>query len=94
VKGGEVPILYGLDVVKDRLAAYFHWQDKPALVQALTVMLSHDITPSQIESFCEREQAHDEYKFIMELYANADIRKLSTMDAVENIVLRESLKRL
>jgi len=94
VNGGKIPILHALDIVKDRLAAYFHWQDKPALAQALTVMLCHGINTIDIKSFCENEGAGEEYHFITTLYRIIETSELTTMDSIEDIVLREFIKRL
>ncbi|MDN3638764.1 hypothetical protein QWY82_08090 [Simiduia curdlanivorans] len=58
---GAVPILLAHDVVKDRLAAYFHWQDKQSLVQALCIMLCHSINPNEIRVFCIKESSKEAF---------------------------------
>ena len=58
---GAIPILLALDVVKDRLAAYFHWQDKQSLVQALCIMLCHNISPNEIRVFCIKESSQEAF---------------------------------
>ncbi|HFB64703.1 MAG TPA: hypothetical protein ENJ60_04100, partial [Aeromonadales bacterium] len=59
----KIPILNRVDVVKDRLSAYFHWKDRPALAQALTVMTCHQINPVDIKSFCIKISAASEPSF-------------------------------
>ncbi len=49
---GEIPIIFAADAVKDRLAAYFHWKDRPSLVQALAVMISQEINAGELKTFC------------------------------------------
>ncbi|HMW47225.1 MAG TPA: nucleotidyltransferase, partial [Cellvibrionaceae bacterium] len=40
---GQIPILQVSDIVKDRLAAYFHWRDRQSLVQALAILVKHPL---------------------------------------------------
>ncbi len=93
VANSELPILYVRDVVKDRLAAYFHWNDRPSLAQALTVMLCHDISPADVEAFCIREKDSEEFKFIEELHQMSEICNLKSMESIEDMVLKACLKR-
>ena len=93
VGNSEIPILHAIDVVKDRLAAYFHWNDRPSLAQAITVMICHGIKPVDVESFCVREMKAEEFPFIAELYSMSEKQNFKTMGEVENLVLQEYLKR-
>ncbi|HIE82625.1 MAG TPA: hypothetical protein EYQ00_01715 [Dehalococcoidia bacterium] len=52
---GKIPILLAKDVIKDRLAAYFHWNDRPSLVQALAVTNKHGIDEQELRNFCQTE---------------------------------------
>jgi hypothetical protein len=48
VAQGAIPILHVIDVVKDRIAAFIHWQDKQSLIQAMGIMLKHNIKPENL----------------------------------------------
>jgi hypothetical protein len=52
---GKIPVLKAGDVIKDRLAAYFHWRDRPSLVQALAVLVKFPEELQSIAAFCESE---------------------------------------
>ncbi|PCI44926.1 MAG: hypothetical protein COB51_09500 [Moraxellaceae bacterium] len=92
--GGDIPILLASDVVKDRLSAYFHWQDNPSMVQALSVMINHDIDLNEVKRFCVIEGRSEEYRFIEKLYRNAKQRRLASMVGLEEMMLEEIIKGL
>ena len=91
---GEIPILFPKDVIKDRLAAYFHWQDKPSLVQAVAVMTKHSIALNELKSFCQNENKENELDLIQQLLNSAKQQELSEMADIEKLVVREMLRRL
>lgn len=91
---GEIPILLAKDVVKDRLAAYFHWQDKPSLVQALAVMIKHPIALNELKSFCQIESKEHELDLIQQLLNSAKQQELSEMADIEKLVVSAMLRRL
>lgn len=91
---GDIPILLATDVIKDRLLAYFHWQDRPSLVQALAVMINHLITPDELKAFCETEGEPEQYEVIARLHETANKQQLSSMLELEALVQEEFLKHL
>lgn len=91
---GDIPILLATDVIKDRLLAYFHWQDRPSLVQALAVMINHLITPDELKAFCEAEGQPDQYEVIVRLHETANKQQLGSMLELEALVREEFLKHL
>jgi hypothetical protein len=91
---GEIPILFAKDVIKDRLAAYFHWQDKPSLVQAVAVMIKHPIASNELKSFCQSENKENELDLIQQLLISAKQQALSKMADIEKLVVSETLRRL
>jgi len=91
---GDIPILLAIDVVKDRLAAYFHWQDKPSLVQALAIMSNHSIDSCDIKKFCTQEGAVKEYALISKLYSRVIARSFDSMNDIEHLVIEETLSNL
>lgn len=52
---GELQLLSPTDCVKDRLAAFFHWNDKQALEQAVLVAQAHAIDEEKIKFWAELE---------------------------------------
>ena len=91
---GDIPILFATDVIKDRLLAYFHWQDRPSLVQALAIMINHVITPDELAVFCDAEGEPSQYEVIVRLHEAATEQQLNTMYELEVLVQKEFLKHL
>jgi hypothetical protein len=91
---GDIPILYATDIVKDRLTAYFHWQDQQALVQALCVMLCHAIKPETMNTFCVKEASEHYYKRISDLYRTLKANSIVDMIEIEKVVIAENIKQL
>ncbi|MGO0308730.1 hypothetical protein ACTL6P_19405 [Endozoicomonas acroporae] len=90
----KIPILLAADVVKDRLAAYFHWNDKPSLVQALAVMIKHSIRPAELKVFCEKEGLTDAAQTIERLYQIAKGQNVESMEELQSIVLLDFMNQI
>ncbi|AMX03505.1 hypothetical protein A3224_13815 [Microbulbifer thermotolerans] len=69
-------------MVKDRLAAYIHWKDTQSLVQAVAVMLKHELTPNVFRAFIEREGSGQDYALLQSLFS-AGRQGEVTMTALE-----------
>jgi len=80
--GNEVPIekfnhikslelLTPTDCVKDRLAAYFHWNDLQSLDQALMVAKTQKVNLSEIRRWAKDEQAVEKFKRFESLIKSA-----------------------
>lgn len=54
-ENGILQLLTPTDCVKDRLAAYFHWNDLQSLEQAILVAKSHPINAIEIQRWAEDE---------------------------------------
>lgn len=52
---GLLRIISPTDCVKDRLAAYYHWQDRQSLAQALLVANENQIDLKEIERWSQKE---------------------------------------
>jgi hypothetical protein len=52
---GDITLLTPTDSVKDRLAAYYHWNDPQALDQALLISRSQKISLTEIKRWSENE---------------------------------------
>lgn len=53
--GGELRLLSPTDCVKDRLAAYFHWNDRQALEQAVLVASAQQIDLDNVRQWSDSE---------------------------------------
>lgn len=52
---GRLPLLSPTDCVKDRLAAYYHWNDEQSLEQATLVAQRHPVDLKEIREWSRRE---------------------------------------
>lgn len=59
---GTVIMLTPTDSVKDRLAAYYHWNDPQALEQALMVVKAQKINLREVKRWSEKEGHAEKYR--------------------------------
>lgn len=54
---GSIKLLRPVDSVKDRLGAFYHWNDRQGLEQAINICLEQDVDLAEVEkwSICEGE---------------------------------------
>ena len=64
IKTGKLFILSPADSLKDRLAAYFHWEDSQALEQALLLYRSQKISLKEVEKWAILEGHQFKYNSI------------------------------
>ena len=64
VETGILRIISPTDCVKDRLAAYYYWNDKQSLVQAEYVATAQNIDLKNIEEWSKREGMLNKFKEI------------------------------
>ena len=91
---GEIPILFAVDVIKDRLAAYLHWKDQQSLIQALCIMLCHKIAPKEIKAFYENETSEEAFEKLQNMHSTLKRKKLNEMPDIEKYVVEQLLKAL
>lgn len=60
-KGSKLKLLSPTDCVKDRLAAYYHWNDRPSLEQAVMVSLAQPVDVKEIERWSSSEGMAEKY---------------------------------
>jgi len=65
---GSIKLLRNVDCVKDRLASFFHWDDKQALHQALEVCLEQRIDFEELERWSIDEGFIHKFKNFLEAY--------------------------
>ena len=61
-KSGILKLLTPTDCVKDRLAAYYHWNDRQSLDQAVWVAEVKTVDFDEIEQWSKREGKGDRFK--------------------------------
>ncbi len=66
---GELRMLSATDCIKDRLAAFFHWNDRECLEQALLVGKVRDVDLAEIERWSLKEGEEDKFKHFKELFS-------------------------
>ena len=65
---GQLSILSPTDCIKDRLAAYFHWNDRQCLKQAIDVAKNNKIDLKEIKRWAKNEDQEEKLKdFIQKL---------------------------
>jgi hypothetical protein len=62
----KLKLLSPTDCVKDRLAAYYHWNDRPSLEQAVMVSLAQTVDLKEIERWSSNEGMKDKYPTYLE----------------------------
>lgn len=60
---GTIKMLRPVDSVKDRLASFYHWNDKQGLQQAIEICLAQEIDLKDVEAWSIHE--HQETKFLI-----------------------------
>jgi hypothetical protein len=65
-KGRKLKLLSPTDCVKDRLAAYYHWNDRPSLEQAVMVSLAQSVDLEEIERWSSNEGMAEKYPGFLE----------------------------
>ena len=66
-KGGRVlKLLSPTDCVKDRLAAFYHWNDRQSLEQAILVCNEIEVDLKEVERWSTNEGMSDKYKKFVE----------------------------
>lgn len=61
---GQLILLTPTDCVKDRLSAYYHWQDRQCLSQAILITKTRQIDLNEIERWSKAEGKLDEFNEI------------------------------
>jgi hypothetical protein len=64
---GTIVLLTPTDSVKDRLAAYYHWNDPQALEQALMLAKAQKINLQEVKRWSEKEGHKDKYDFFLRM---------------------------
>ncbi|MFH0797637.1 MAG: hypothetical protein V2A65_11415 [Candidatus Omnitrophota bacterium] len=66
---GIIRLLTATDCVKDRLAAYFFWNDRQALEQAILVAKDNKVNLTKIKKWAEKEGEMEKFKIFQKKFA-------------------------
>jgi hypothetical protein len=77
IGGKTLKLLTPTDCVKDRLAAYIHWNDRQGLEQAAVVALKYPCNIRAIEKFCEKEGSTPAFSALMDRIGELKVLKPS-----------------
>lgn len=59
---GVIKMLRPVDSVKDRLASFYHWNDKQGLEQAMNICLEQEIDLGELERWSLQENQSEKFK--------------------------------
>ncbi len=64
-KYGTLKLLTATDCIKDRLAAYYHWDDEQSLTQAIWVAQKNKINIKELKKWSEQEKCINKYNIFL-----------------------------
>lgn len=67
---GTLQVLSPTDCIKDRLAHYFHWNDRQCLTQAIMVAENHCVDLGELEEWSRNEGKLSDFKQIKDKFSN------------------------
>jgi hypothetical protein len=62
---GEIKMLRPVDSVKDRLASFYHWNDKQGLEQAISICHEQEIDLSEVEKWSLQENQSEKFNIFI-----------------------------
>ncbi len=66
-KYGKLKLLTPTDSVRDRLAAFYHWNDKQGLDQAVMICLKQKVSLFKVKSWSEKDNMIEKYEEFLRL---------------------------
>jgi hypothetical protein len=73
---GTIVLMTPTDSVKDRLAAYYHWDDPQALEQALMVAKAQKIDLREVKRWSEKEGHAEKYRHFLGMLGRKATKRL------------------
>lgn len=72
IKSGDftLKLLSPTQCVMDRLAAFYHWNDRQSLEQAVLVAKNHPVKLSKVKSWSENEKMSDRFQIFIDRLKN------------------------
>ena len=64
---GMIKMIHPVDSVKDRLASFYHWNDKQGLEQAVNICLEQEIDLEEVKRWSVREKQITKFEIFREL---------------------------
>ncbi|HEY2810753.1 MAG TPA: hypothetical protein VGJ00_05140 [Rhabdochlamydiaceae bacterium] len=69
---GQIELLIPTDCVKDRLASFFHWNDRQALEQAVMVFQDQKVNLKAVERWSKAENHRDKFEEFIKILKARD----------------------
>jgi hypothetical protein len=63
---GVIKLLHPVDSVKDRLASFYHWDDKQGLEQAISICQEQNVNLKEVERWSLQENQKDKFNIFMD----------------------------
>lgn len=63
---GMVKLLHPVDSVKDRLASFYHWNDKQGIQQAINICVEQKVDLVEVERWSIQEGYQEKFLFFMQ----------------------------
>lgn len=71
-----------------------HWKDRQSLVQAVAILLKHELKPAAFKEFCTRENNAADYELLQTLHRHAKDQNIQSMALLESLLARLLLRKL
>jgi hypothetical protein len=72
---GTIKLLRPVDSVKDRLASFYHWNDRQGLEQAVNICLEQEIDLNEVEKWSIQERQEENFHLFLERLRKAKLNK-------------------
>lgn len=72
---GMIKLLRPEDSVKDRLGAFYHWNDRQGLEQAVNICLEQKIDLSEVENWSLREEQSEKFGIFLDRLKKAKLSR-------------------
>lgn len=64
---GTLCLLRPVDSIKDRLAAFYHWNDRQSLEQAVLICRNKRISLKEVKEWSKKEDALEKYQYFLKM---------------------------
>lgn len=73
---GKIKLLRPVDSVKDRLASFYHWNDKQGLEQAINICQEQKIDLAEVERWSIQEEQQEKFNLFKERLGKANLKHI------------------
>lgn len=73
---GTIKLLRPVDSVKDRLASFYHWNDKQGLEQAINICLEQNIDINEVKKWSSQEGELEKFEIFLSRFKKSKLDEL------------------